>query len=147
MKKLVVIALALFTLNGVAQDKRKNHNDREMHSELRKQMTPSDIADLKSKKLALKLDLSDTQQAKVHTLILDQATAHKDLRKKHQAENAEKKGKPSKDDFVKMENFKLDQQLKMKREMKALLTAEQYSKFEQMKPRGHKKNRKHSKNS
>ena len=38
-----------------------------------------------------------------------------------------------------MENRKLDQHIKMKREMKALLTPEQYAKFEKMKPRHHKK--------
>jgi hypothetical protein len=34
-----------------------------------------------------------------------------------------------------MQNHKLDQQIAMKREMKTILTPEQYAKFEKMRPR------------
>ena len=135
MKKLVVIALALFTLTGVAQERRKKHIDRKDGSELRKEMTPSEIADLKAKKLTLKLDLTDAQQNKVNAVFLTQAKANEGLREAHKATDGEKREKPSKDEFVKMQNHRLDQQIKMKREMKTILTAEQYAKFEKMKPR------------
>ncbi len=139
MKKLVVIALALVTLNGMAQEKRKNQTDRNHGSELRKEMTPSEIADLKAKKMTLKLDLSDAQQKKAHHIFLTQSKVNDELRKEHKATNGEKKEKPSKDEFVKMQNHRLDQQIKMKREMKLMLTPEQYAKFEKMKPRQHRK--------
>ncbi len=145
MKNLVALALVLFTLNGMAQERRKNQSDRKGPSEMMKQMTPNDIADLKSKKLTLKLDLTDAQQKKAHDLILTQAQDHEGLRKERQARNIEKREKPSKDEFVKMENRRLDQQIKMKREMKALLTPEQYVKFEKMNPRKHKKEGKRGK--
>ena len=58
MKKLLVIALALFTLNGVAQERRKNKSDRNDTAELRMQMTPNDIADLKTKKINFKIRLN-----------------------------------------------------------------------------------------
>ena len=38
-----------------------------------------------------------------------------------------------------MQNLRLDQQIEMKREMKTILSAEQYVEFEKMKPRDHKK--------
>ena len=145
MKKLVVIALSLFTLIGVAQEKRKHKTERKNSTELRKQMTPNDIADLKAKKLTLKLDLTDAQQKKVHTLILNQAKANKALRDEHKSKDGEKKEKPSKDDVVKMQNHRLDQQIAMKREMKTILTAEQYAKFEKMKPRDRKRRGKRGK--
>ena len=63
MKKLLVIAIALFTLNGMAQQKEK-HSDRKDRAEMRMDMSPNDIADLKSKKLTLKLDLTEAQQKK-----------------------------------------------------------------------------------
>jgi len=90
MKQLVVIALSLFTLIGVAQEKRKHKTERKNSTELRKQMTPNDIADLKAKKLTLKLDLTDAQQKKVHTLILNQAKANKALRDEHKSKDGTK---------------------------------------------------------
>ena len=145
MKKIVVIALSLFTLISVAQEKRKHKTEQKNGTELRKQMTPNDIADLKSKKLTLKLDLTDAQQKKVHALILNQVKARKALKNERKAKDGEKKEKPSKDDIVKMQNRRLDQQIAMKRKMKTILTAEQYAKFEKIKPRKNKKRRKHSK--
>jgi hypothetical protein len=139
MKKLVVIAVALFTINGMAQEKRTNQINQKGHSELMKQMTPNDIADLKTKRLTLKLDLNDEQQKKVHSLILNKAKANENFRKERRESNLENKEKLTKDEFVKIENHKLDQQIKMKREMKMLLTPEQYTKFEKMKQRHHKK--------
>jgi hypothetical protein len=145
MKKLLVIALALFTLNGVAQEKRKKQVDRKQGSELRKEMTPSEVADLKAKKMTLKLDLTDAQQKKAHTIFLNQAKVNDELRKGRKAAKGEKKEKPSKDEFVKMQNQRLDQQIKMKREMKAILTPEQYAKFEKIKPRQHRQRGKRKK--
>ncbi|WP_400081240.1 hypothetical protein [Winogradskyella sp. R77965] len=139
MKKLLVIALALFTLTGVAQERKKQRADRKGGPELRKQMTPNEIADLKVKKLTLTLDLTDDQQEKVHSVILNQVKENESLRKERKTVDGEKKEKPSKDDIVKMQNHRLDQQIEMKREMKTILTAEQYSKFENIKPRKHKK--------
>jgi len=129
----------------VAQEKRKHKTEQKNGTELRKQMTPNDIADLKSKKLTLKLDLTDAQQKKVHALILNQVKARKALKNERKAKDGEKKEKPSKDDIVKMQNRRLDQQIAMKRKMKTILTAEQYAKFEKMKPRKNKKRRKHIK--
>ena len=146
MKKLLVIALALFTLIGVAQEKKQQRPERDGAKELRKQMTPTEVADLRAKKLTLKLDLTDAQQKKVHNLLLDQAKANENLRKEHKKADGEKREKPSKEEFLKMQNLRLDQQIKLKREMKSILTAEQYTKFEKMKPRKQHKKRGNRKN-
>ena len=138
MKKLLVVALALFTLNGMAQEKDQTSH-RKDRSELRKDMTPNDIADLKSKKLTLKLDLTDAQQKKVHAIFLKEAKANETLKQKHKTSKGEKREKPSKEEFLKMQNARLDQQIEIKREMKTILNKEQYAKFEQMKPRKDKK--------
>ena len=138
MKKLVVIAIALFTLNGMAQEKRKRSAERHDKMELRKDMSPSDIADLKTKELTLRLDLTDRQEKDIHKIILAQSEVNQNLRKEHKAEG-DKKEKPSKDEFLKMRNHRLDQKIEMKREMKTILTPEQYSKFEKMKPRKHRR--------
>lgn len=145
MKKLLIIAIALVTLNGFAQRDGNKKMDRENRSELRKDMTPNDMADLKSKKLTLKLDLTDKQQKEVKALFLEQAQNREKLRKERKAKNGEQKEKPSTEEFVKMQNLKLDKQIQMKRKMKSILTAEQYTEFEKMKPRKHKKERKNNK--
>ncbi len=145
MKKLVVIALALITLNGMAQEKRNQSVDREELSEFRKDMTPNEIAGLKSKQMTLQLDLTDKQQSKVHSIILTHSKTNQNLRKESKGANDDQKEKRSKDDFVKMQNHRLDQKIEMKREMKAILSPEQYAKFEKMRPRQHRKKRNHKK--
>ncbi|WP_179335745.1 hypothetical protein [Winogradskyella costae] len=144
MKKLLVIAVALFTLNGMAQEKEKR-SERKDRSELRMQMTPNDIADLKSKKLTLKLDLTAAQQKKVHSIFLNEAKANEGLRQKHKSAEGEKRERPSQEEFLKMQNTRLDQQIEVKRDMKTILNAEQYAKFEKMKPKKHKKRGDHNK--
>jgi hypothetical protein len=133
MKKLVIVALALFTLNGIAQQDGKNRKDRkEMRSELR-DMSPENIADLKSKKLTLHLDLSESQQKQVHNILLDEAKDMQKIRSERQADNNEKE-RPSKEERVEMQNNRLDKAIAIKRKMKTILTPEQYAKFEKMKP-------------
>jgi hypothetical protein len=138
MKKLLVIALALFTLNGVAQEKRKKGPENNERRSLRKDMSPKDIADLKSKQMTLRLDLTDSQQKKVHQVILKQVEAKQTLRKNHKGTEGEKREKLSKEERLKMENHKLDQKIAFKREMKSILTAEQYTKFEKANPKKRK---------
>ncbi|BAO74891.1 hypothetical protein [Winogradskyella sp. PG-2] len=133
MKKILVIALALFTLNGVAQEKRKRSSERHEKMDMRKDMSPKDIADLKSKKMTLRLDLTDAQQRKVHKLILNQAEVNQNKRKERKGYD-EKREKPSKEERLKMQNQRLDQMIALKREFKTILTAEQYAKFEKMQP-------------
>ncbi|WP_179374971.1 Spy/CpxP family protein refolding chaperone [Winogradskyella wichelsiae] len=134
MKKLAIIALALVTLNGFAQRKDKKNRNEETHSELRQDISAKDIAELQSKKLTLKLDLTDAQQAKVQKIILKQTEENQKLREERKANNGEKKEKPSKDEMVEREIHRLDQKIEMKREMKTILSSEQYAKFEKMKP-------------
>ncbi len=50
MRNLLIVAIALFTLNGMAQEKRNKHERLKDRMELRKDMTPNEIADLKNKK-------------------------------------------------------------------------------------------------
>ncbi|NNE31907.1 MAG: hypothetical protein HKN40_06010 [Winogradskyella sp.] len=145
MKNVIIIAMTLFTIYGMAQQQNKRFKDGGDKSELRKEMTPKDIADLKSKKLTLQLDLSQEQQKEVHSIILKQSEE-----RKAQRENREhnKEDKPSKDDFVKKKNERLEQAIEMKQKMKSVLTSEQYAKFETLKPekRKHKVRRKSKRN-
>lgn len=132
MKKLLIITLALVTLNGFAQQKDHKRMNKQNHSELRKEMSPNDIAGLKTKQLTLKLDLTEAQQKEVHQVILEQSQTNEKLRSQRQLKSKDQKEKPSKEEMLKMKNDRLDQQIKMKRDMKAILSAEQYAKYESM---------------
>jgi protein CpxP len=133
MRNLVVIALAILTMSATAQDRKQDRKGQQHRNEIVKDMTPQEVANLKTKKLTLKLDLTDKQQRQVESILLEQAVDRQKKREAHQ--NKEEKEKPSKEEFLKMQNERLDNQIEMKRKMKDILTEEQYAKFEKMKPR------------
>lgn len=142
MKNVLLIALALFTMNAAAQAQRTEQSNRKTGSEMMKQMTPNERADLQTKKLTLKLDLSDAQQENVHAIILEQANTRENFRQARKIATAEKATKPSKDAVFKMRKDRRDQQIKLKRDMKAILTPDQYEKFEKIHSMKHNKRRK-----
>jgi len=135
MKQLTLVLLSVITLSSFAQEKSKKH---EKMAQIRHEMTPEDIAGIKTKKLVLHLDLSEAQQDQVYNLMLVKTAEEKALRDKRKAKK-EDKAQITKDDYIKMQNDQLDRQIAFKREMKAILTNEQYAKFEKIKPRRHRK--------
>lgn len=143
MKSLVVIAIAFSTLIVNAQERRQERKGNDHKKEIMKDLTPEEVANLKTKKLRLKLDLTDMQQKKVESILLEQAVERQNKRKAHQ--NKKEKDKPSKEEFLKMQNARLDSKIEMKQKMKDILTEEQYAKFEKMKPRRHQRRDKHIK--
>lgn len=145
MKNLVVVALVFFTLTGFAQKKHKQkHNCKEMVQQ-REDISAEDMASLQSKKMTLHLDLNAAQQEKVYAILLEQAKDKKAHKAKHLAKKAEN-NKPTKAEFLKNKHQKLDKQIAMKRKMKSILTANQYEKFEKMKPKkGRKKKMRYKK--
>lgn len=143
MKSLVVIAIAFSTLSVNAQERRQERKVNDHKKEIMKDLTPEEVANLKTKKLRLKLDLTDMQQKKVESILLEQAVERQNKRKAHQ--NKKEKDKPSKEEFLKMQNARLDSKIEMKQKMKDILTEEQYAKFEKMKPRRHQRRDKHIK--
>jgi hypothetical protein len=143
MKSLVVIAIAFSTLSVNAQERRQERKGNDHKKEIMKDLTPEEVANLKTKKLRLKLDLTDMQQKKVESILLEQAVERQNKRKAHQ--NKKEKDKPSKEEFLKMQNARLDSKIEMKQKMKDILTEEQYAKFEKMKPRRHQRRDKHIK--
>ena len=137
MKSLVVIAIAFSTLSVNAQERRQERKGNDHKKEIMKDLTPEEVANLKTKKLRLKLDLTDIQQKKVESILLEHAVERQNKRKAHQ--NKKEKDKPSKEEFLKMQNARLDSKIEMKQKMKDILTEEQYAKFEKMKPRRHQR--------
>ena len=117
------IVLALITFQANAQ-KHKRGNDRPDFS-------PEEMAQLQTKKMTLHLDLTEAQQQKVMALNLENAKKRKESFDKRLAEKDNKERvKPTKEEKLERMNAKLDAQIAAKKKMKAILTAEQYTKWE-----------------
>lgn len=140
MKNLILIALAIITLNASAQERRRDGQKGAMKErmEMRQDMTPQEMSSIQTKKMTLHLDLTASQQAEVEKILLEEATIRKAKMAERKA-NMDKTDavKPSKEERLKMINAKLDHQIEMKKKMKSILNAEQYEKFEAMQSKKH----------
>lgn len=124
MKKVLIMAMALVSLHTIAQEKEETK---------RSEHTPEQRATLRTKRMTLALDLSAAQQDQVLALNLDQAKMHKTQMEEHKArkESAAAK-KPTSDERYAMQTARLDQQIAHKAEIKKILSAEQYERWEKM---------------
>lgn len=142
MKNLIMIAIALLTINATAQEQKKEVRKGEMKERMavREAMTPEETATLKTKKMTLHLDLTAAQQVEVEKLMLVEAKERKTKMETFKAKN-EGAEKPTKEERLKMQNARLDHQIEMKKKMKAILNADQFAKFDEMHSKRAGKNR------
>jgi hypothetical protein len=125
MKKLIVIALLSLSISGVAQEKKNRIN------EDRPQLTAEQQNELQVKKLTLELDLSAQQQKEIANIVAKKQLKREAMRTELKSKKAEDKKLTSDEKFVLKRNM-LDEQIAHKNEMKKVLTAEQYEKWEKM---------------
>ncbi len=150
MKKIMLIAFALISIQAIAQERRGEHRkgERKQRTSILKDLSAEEAATLKTKKMVLQLDLTEAQQKEIHKLNLANAKERKakgeELKKLKESDK-----KLSKEDRYNMMNERLDKQIAMKRKMKSILSEEQYKRFErgakQQKMRGKKAVRARSK--
>lgn len=130
MKRLLVIALALFTFTGFAQkmDSEKMNDAMKERLTRRGKMSPEKQAAIQSKRMALSLDLSDAQQSQVEALLIDH------LKEGQENGYAQKKAKKDLTEAERHEivTKKLDAQIALKQKMKDILNDEQYAKYSKM---------------
>lgn len=132
MKKLLIIALALVTIQVSAQERGERKGKFTDY-------TPEEIAQLQTKKMTLDLDLTEAQQREVSVINLENAKARK-AKMKTRKSRKDSDEKPSKDERLKMKNDRLDTQIANKQKMKNILNAAQYEKWEKQQARkNHKK--------
>jgi len=131
MKKLIFIAIAFISIQGFAQQERKERPNRGEMAQRMNDFTPEEIANLRTKKMTLQLDLNDAQQKEIYKLNLDNASKRKAMM---EAMKAKKESgameKPTKEEHLKMMNTRLDHQIAMKAKMKSILNKEQFEKWE-----------------
>ena len=120
MKKAMIILMALTTFAITAQN--KNEDRKENRSQLRENLTPEQRAELHAKKMTLDLNLNETQQAQVNQLLLDM--------EKNKPERPENRKEMTDVQKFEAKNAMLDRRIAMKKEMKQILTEEQFTKWE-----------------
>lgn len=118
MKKLIVIAIALISIQGIAQNRKGNRMSN---------YTPEEMTNLKVKRMTLNLDLNEKQQDDVYKIVLEQATSRKKIMEARQATTQ----KPTDEERLNMMNMRLDRQIAMKAKMKTILNDEQFVKWEE----------------
>lgn len=99
--------------------------------EKKERMTVEQQTELAVKKMALKLDLTDSQQRRVKPLLAEQINEKKELRSKRKAMKESGK-KPSADERYAVANSRLNKLIAFKTEMKGILNEKQYERFEKM---------------
>lgn len=121
--KNVFLAIALVLgLTTFAQEGKPARGERE-------KLTAEQQVELQTKKMKLELDLDDKQTADIKKIVEKQVAKREAKRAEMQAKR-EKGEKPSKDEMFKMKNEMLDAQIAHKAEMKKVLNAEQYTKWD-----------------
>lgn len=128
MKRVFLAILLVVGITTIAQERKMKDND----------LTPEERVELQVKKMTLDLDLSAKQQNEIKTILLENAK----LRETKIAEMKKRKEsgeKPSKEERLKMENERLDNQIEMKKKMKAILSEEQMKKWEEKQERREEK--------
>ena len=145
MKKLIVFAALVISSATFGQE---NHREKREHHkkgrmEMMKDLSPEQMATLRTKKLTLALDLTKTQQNKMHALHLENAKAKKDQMKKREQLKGTEKPKLSSDEKYQKMNSVLDRKIEMKSKMKSILTEEQFQKWEHSQKQNRSKKKKH----
>ena len=135
MKKIVLIALALITLQVSAQEGRGQNKkmDKKEHAERMSDYTPEEMAQIQTKQMTLALDLTDAQQKQIMALNVENAKSRKAFMEERKKNMDNKDAKePSKEERLKMKNAMLDQKIEMKKKMSDILNKEQFEQWQAM---------------
>lgn len=130
MKKLIMAIFVLAGISVMAQD----NNSKDQRNAMT-DLSPDQIATLQTKRMTLALDLNDSQQSKMKSLLTENAKTRKTKMEEFKARKNENRQLTSNEKFA-LQNARLDYKISQKKEMKSLLTAAQFAKWEKMK---HKK--------
>lgn len=110
---LLMTGLAVFSQRGPAHEGMKN-------------MSPEQMATLKTKKMTLALDLTEKQQQEIQAIHIEKAIN----RQARMEERKDRDAKPDADERFELMNDRLDKQIAMKDQMRDILSKEQFEKWE-----------------
>ena len=123
MKRLLIVTLAFLSLNALAQD---GQTDQKSPTGF----TAEQMATLQTKRMALDLDLDESQQRKLQSLNLNKALERRAHKERMRERRHMEKGKPNAVERFNSLNGRLDKALTHKAEMKNILNKDQYARWE-----------------
>jgi hypothetical protein len=121
MKKVIVAVLLVVGMTTFAQER----------GEKRERLTPEQKVELQIKKLKLDLDLNDKQTADIKKIVVEQVKKRDAKRAEFETKRA-KDVKPTPEEMFQNKSQMLDEKIAMKAEMKKILNAEQYEKWQKI---------------
>ena len=134
--------MIVFATISVTAQKDNSRALKKEHRMTLSEFSPEELAQLKVKRLTLKLDLTEVQQQKIQAMELEKLTARKaKIEARKNKTLAEVSKKPQREEHLARINERLDRQIAEKEAMKSLLDAAQYEKWEQLEAKPPKKNR------
>jgi hypothetical protein len=127
MKKLILLAALVMSSAIFAQERYSDKKDKMAHV---KDLSPEQMATLRTKKMTLALDLSKDQQDKIYALQLEEAKTRKEQRAKRENDKGTEKPKLSSEEKFNKMNERLDKKIASKNKMKSILSEEQFKKWQ-----------------
>ena len=131
MKKVLMVCflVAGITLQAQPPGNERVEQRKKIHEKMQ-ELTPEQRAELKTKRMTLSLDLSTAQQTEIQKLHLELETKRAERKPKE-----EKKGEISANEVFERASKMLDEKIAIKKKFQAILTSEQFEKFEKSQAR------------
>ncbi|MFN4761704.1 hypothetical protein ACKGJN_01155 [Gillisia sp. Q332] len=142
MKKVSLILILMLSISAFAQDRKQER--KQDHKMDKVEMSADEMATLRTKKMALKLDLTEEQQARLKTLFTEEATYQKTMKAQHR-ELRKDTATWNQNRFA-IKNARLDHQKEMQEKIRTILTPEQFETWKASADRSGKKMKMKQKN-
>ena len=121
MRRIFLAMLLVVGMTTIAQERKMKHDG----------LTSEQKTELRVKQMTLDLDLNESQQKQIKTLLLSEAKK-RETNKEAFLEKKEKGEKPSKEEMYDRKINRLDNQIEFKAKMKKILNEKQMEKWEKM---------------
>lgn len=121
MRRIFLAMLLVVGMTTIAQERKMKHDG----------LTSEQKTELRVKQMTLDLDLNESQQKQIKTLLLSEVK-ERETNKEAFLEKKEKGEKPSKEEMYDRKINRLDNQIEFKAKMKKILNEKQMEKWEKM---------------
>lgn len=135
MKKISLILILMLSISTFAQERKQER--KQDHKMDKVEMSADEMATLRTKKMAIKLDLTADQQTRLKTLFTEEANYKKTTMAQHR-EMKKDTATWNKNQFA-IRNARLDHQKEMQDKIKTILTPEQFETWKASSDRSGKK--------